>query len=117
MVKRTNEKLWEEVKKDLMKKRGGIWSARIAQEAVREYKKRGGGYIGDKPKNSLVKWTEEKWDYSGKKGESRYLPEKVRKVLPKDILEKENKMKGKKIGSRIPYSKELVDIMKKKKIF
>jgi len=117
MVKRTNEKLWEQVKKEFLAKTGK-WSARLAQQAVNEYKRRGGGYIGEKPKdNSLVKWTKEKWNYAGEKGKSRYLPEKVRKALPKSLKEKENKKKGTKLGKNIPYSEELKKIMRKKGVY
>ena len=52
MTERTNPKLWEKIKSDIMKgDRGGNageWSARKAQLAVLEYKKQGGGYIGNK---------------------------------------------------------------------
>lgn len=117
MVERTNEKLWEEVKKEVMNKLGK-WSARAAQQAVNLYKKRGGGYKGSKPKdNSLVKWTKEKWDYAGEKGKSRYLPEKVRKAMSQSLKNKENRKKGSKLGQDIPYSKELKSLMKKKGIY
>jgi hypothetical protein len=101
-----------------MKKLGGIWSARAAQLSVIEYKKRGGKYEGEKPKdNSLVKWTKEKWGYTGEKNKSRYLPEKVREKMSEELKSKENKKKGTKKGKRIPYSKELIDLMRKKNIF
>ena len=67
-VIRTNPKLWESVKKKVTRgsKGGkpGQWSARKAQLAVAEYKKKGGGYGKNsaKPKNtSLGKWTRQKW--------------------------------------------------------
>lgn len=117
-TKRTNPKLWEEVKKEVMEKLGGKWSARAAQQSVLLYKKRGGGYEGEKSKdNSLAKWTKEKWNYAGEKGKSRYLPESVRKALPKELKEKENKKKGSKLGKNIPYSEELKKLMKKKGIY
>ncbi|PAX09383.1 DUF5872 domain-containing protein [Sphingomonas lenta] len=79
--------LWEKVKAEVTAgdKGGkpGQWSARKAQMAVREYEKRGGGYVGprDDAHNSLHQWTEEEWTTkSGKKsletGE-RYLPKKA----------------------------------------
>jgi hypothetical protein len=89
-VERTDPDLWERVKRDLMRsERGGKpeqWSARKAQLAVGEYKRRGGGYRGRKPENtSLEQWTEEEWGtQSGRKslesGE-RYLPKEARKEL------------------------------------
>lgn len=64
----------------------GKWSARLAQWAVREYKKRGGGYIGPKSEdNSLSRWTNEDWTTksglpSSITGE-RYLPRKIIETL------------------------------------
>jgi hypothetical protein len=87
---RTNPELWDEVKDEV--KRGskggeaGEWSARKAQLAVQEYKKRGGGYSGKKSsENALKRWTEEEWatksgQPSGETGE-RYLPKAAREAL------------------------------------
>lgn len=78
---KNDPELWEEVKAEGMEK-FGKWSARLAQWAVREYKKRGGGYIGPKSEdNSLSRWTREDWTTksglpSGITGE-RYLPREV----------------------------------------
>jgi hypothetical protein len=89
-AEKTDPKLWEKVKDEVTagSKGGkkGEWSARKAQMAVAEYKKRGGGYKGDKDEhNSLHEWSEEDWGTkSGKKsgdtGE-RYLPKKAREAL------------------------------------
>lgn len=89
-AKKTDPGLWEKVKADVTAgaKGGkkGQWSARKAQMAVAEYKKRGGGYEGGKDAdNSLHQWTEEEWGTksgkeSGKTGE-RYLPKKAREAL------------------------------------
>jgi hypothetical protein len=75
-------KLWEQAKRDAVKRLGGKWSARAAQLAVSYYKKRGGKYKGKKQrKNSLAQWTREKWrTKSGKKSSEtgeRYLPEAI----------------------------------------
>ena len=61
---RTAPELWEQVKRELTESakggRKGQWSARKAQMAVQEYKRRGGGYEGRKSAdNSLRQWTEE----------------------------------------------------------
>lgn len=89
-AKRTDEKLWDEVKAEITAgDKGGEpdeWSARKAQMAVQLYKKRGGGYVGKKAKdNHLVQWTEEEWGTkSGKpSGETheRYLPKAAREEL------------------------------------
>jgi hypothetical protein len=94
-AKRTDPELWEEVKEEITDsdKGGdpGQWSARKAQMAVQEYKRRGGGYADDGPdqeETSLHEWTEEDWGTksggeSGETGE-RYLPKKVRMLLTED---------------------------------
>ncbi len=89
-AERTDPKLWEKVKAEITNgdKGGnrGQWSARKAQMAVQEYKKRGGGYVGPKRKdNSLHQWTEEDWGTksgreSTESGE-RYLPKSARESL------------------------------------
>ena len=94
-AKKTDPELWEKVKEEFMQsdKGGdkGQWSARKAQLAVKEYKKRGGGYEDDGPDQedtSLHEWTEEDWgtksgEDSADSGE-RYLPKKVRMLLTED---------------------------------
>lgn len=85
--------LWDEVKSEITagSKGGhaGEWSARKAQMAVAEYKKRGGGYKGVKdPHNSLHEWSEEDWGTKsgGKSNDTgeRYLPRKAREALSDD---------------------------------
>ena len=82
---RTNPELWERVKDEVTAGdkggRPGQWSARKAQLAVLEYKKRGGGYKGAKPTGGLTAWTKQEWmTRSGKPsletGE-RYLPKEA----------------------------------------
>ena len=92
---KTDPELWEKVKEVITQsdKGGdpGQWSARKAQLAVQEYKKRGGGYADDGPdqeETDLHEWTEEDWgtksgSESGETGE-RYLPKKVRMLLTED---------------------------------
>ncbi len=92
-AKKTDPKLWEEVKKHVTEgdKGGkpGQWSARKAQMAVQEYKHEGGGYEGQKSDdNHLVQWQEEDWgtksgEPSGETGE-RYLPKEARDHLTKE---------------------------------
>lgn len=83
--------LWERVNQKYLEGdkggRKGQWSARKAQLAVLEYKKLGGGYIGEMTSQakSLKKWTMEDWrTKSGEKsldtGE-RYLPSKAIQAL------------------------------------
>ena len=92
---RTDPELWEKVKREITDgdKGGepGQWSARKAQMAVQEYKRRGGGYADDgtgQEDTDLHEWTEEDWgtrsgQESGESGE-RYLPRRVRMLLTDD---------------------------------
>ena len=92
-AEKTDPALWEKVKDEITAgaKGGkkGQWSARKAQLAVAEYKKRGGGYRGEKDEdNSLRQWTEEDWGTksgaeSGRTGE-RYLPKRARDALSEE---------------------------------
>jgi len=126
VAKKSNPKLWESVVKKVKKgSKGGPpnkWSARKSQLAVKEYKRRGGRYIGKKSNcNSLTKWSREKWGYTKgsnpKKHRGRYLPEKVRKMLtPKEIRE-ENRRKGSKRGKWVSYSKSVDRKMRKAGIY
>jgi hypothetical protein len=98
-AKRTDPDLWDEVKEEVTRsEKGGEpgqWSARKAQMAVQEYKRRGGGYEDDGPDREdtdLHAWTEEEWgtrsgDEAGETGE-RYLPRKVLALLTDDEYER-----------------------------
>ena len=82
---KTNPKLWEAAKKEAVAKMGGH-SARAMQLAVQIYKKKGGGYKGEKTaSNSLTQWTKQDWrTKSGKPSKEtgeRYLPSKAIKAL------------------------------------
>lgn len=101
-AKRDNEKLWEYCKEEAVSKMGKF-SARAMQYAVKLYKERGGGYIGEKTdENSLVKWTKEDWGYTGEPGHSRYLPKKAREHLTvgEKIATDRAKNKGTKAGKQ-----------------
>ena len=68
-------KKWAAAKARARAKMGGKHSARAMQLAVKYYKDAGGSYSGPKKSNNkLRKWGRQKWQYAGKKGESRYLP-------------------------------------------
>ena len=94
-AKKTDPELWEKVKEEVTAgDKGGApgqWSARKAQMAVQEYKKRGGGYSDEGPSQEethLHEWTAEDWgtksgDESLESGE-RYLPRQVRMLLTED---------------------------------
>lgn len=90
MVERTNEALWERIKKKVMAEsvmgtKANEWSARKAQLAVKRYKEAGGGYVGAKKNNSLSKWTKQDWTTKSGKPSSvtgeRYLPRKAIEAL------------------------------------
>ena len=90
MARKDDPALWERVKGEVTEAdkggRAGQWSARKAQVATQEYKRRGGGYIGRKPDdNSLARWTEEEWGTkSGEKSTEtgeRHLPKRARDAL------------------------------------
>ena len=63
MPKPTDTKLYEEVKKEIYAKYPKH-SAYRSGLLVQEYKKRGGGYTGDKSKGSLGRWFKEDWKIS-----------------------------------------------------
>lgn len=86
IAKKKNPALWNRIKSRIKAGskggRPGQWSARKAQLAVLAYKKAGGGYSGNKSsKNSLKKWTKQKWRTpSGKKSKDTgevYAPSKT----------------------------------------
>jgi len=92
-AKKSDPKLWEKVKKEVTSSEkggnAGQWSARKAQMATQEYKKRGGGYEGPRQEDThLNQWTREEWGTKsgGKSGETgeRYLPKKAREALSKE---------------------------------
>ena len=123
---KANPRLWESLKKKIIagSKGGpkGKWSGRKAQMLVKAYKSRGGKFKGKKSsRNSLSKWSREKWDYISKSGRKskrgRYLPEKVRRSLTPAEKRRENKKKGSKRGKWVSYSKSVNKKMKKHKIY
>lgn len=93
----------------------GQWSARKAQIAVARYKKAGGGYKGAKSsKNSLAKWTKQKWRTKSGKPSSetgeRYLPEKAIKGLTAEEYARTTRAKriGKAMGKQfVPQPKSI----------
>lgn len=103
-AKKSNPDLWNTVKNEITEsdKGGerGQWSARKAQLAVQEYKRRGGGYDDNGPdqdETDLNTWTEEDWGTrSGSKSSSggeRYLPKAVRMLLTEDEYRRSTKKK------------------------
>lgn len=114
-AERTDPKLWEQVKKEITKSskggRAGEWSARKAQMAVQEYKKRGGGYKGEQSEdNSLKQWTDEEWGTkSGRKSRNtgeRYLPREAREALSDEEYRKTSEKKRKDTRKGKQHSKQ-----------
>ena len=121
-AKRTDPKLWDEVKARVMAgdKGGdpGEWSARKAQLAVQEYKKAGGGYEGKKAAdNHLTQWTKEEWDTrsgkpSGETGE-RYLPKAAREKLSKSEYDRTTAKKRADTEKGVQHSAQPKDVARK----
>ncbi|WP_217476340.1 DUF5872 domain-containing protein [Stutzerimonas stutzeri] len=121
-AKKTDPKLWERVKQDVTRgdKGGepGQWSARKAQYAVQEYKKRGGGYEGGKAAdNQLREWTREDWGTqsgkpSGETGE-RYLPKHAREALSDEEYARTTRKKRADARRGQQHSKQPVDVADK----
>lgn len=121
-AERTDPALWEEVKQEVTAGskggRPGQWSARKAQLAVAQYKKRGGGYRGARdPDNALHRWTKEDWgtrsgEESGKTGE-RYLPKAAREELSDDEYRRTTARKRDDTRKGRQFSAQPADIARK----
>ena len=121
-AQRTDPKLWESVRAKVTGSdkggRKGQWSARKAQIAVQEYKKRGGGYVGAKSAdNSLVEWTEEDWGtQSGRESREsgeRYLPRKAREKLSESEYRRTTAKKRKDAAEGHQFSRQPRDVARK----
>lgn len=114
--------LWEQVKAEITAgdKGGeaGEWSARKAQLATQEYKRRGGKYVGKKDEdNSLQQWTEEDWGTksgkeSGETGE-RYLPKEAREHLSDEEYKRTTAKKRADARKGRQFSKQPEDVARK----
>ena len=121
MTTRTNNPKWKRIVASVKagSKGGpaGKWAARKAQLAVQRYKKSGGGYKGKKTgKESLSKWTKQKWRTGGgakgktsKESGGRYLPDKAWKSLSRGEKAAVNrsKKKGGGVGKTVKISKRI----------
>jgi len=122
-AKKTDPELWEKVKQEITAGakggRAGQWSARKAQMAVQAYKKRGGGYVGEKPDadNHLLQWEREDWG-TGSGGKSletgeRYLPTKAREALSEEEYRRTSAAKREAIRKGEQVSSQPKDIARK----
>ena len=126
VAKRTNEKLWRRIQQKYYKSnkggKPGQWSARKAQLAVQEYKKKGGKYVGNnRKKTDLHKWTKEDWgtrsgrpSIQGKKASGeRYLPRKAREALSEKEYKRTTAAKRKGIKEGKQFVRQPKKIAKK----
>ncbi|MFF5180754.1 DUF5872 domain-containing protein [Micromonospora sp. NPDC000316] len=90
MARYTKPELREQIKEEIKASdrggRQGQWSARKSQLLTQEYKRRGGGFLGEKDERqkSLQRWGNEHWqtkegDTRARRGNttSRYLPKRA----------------------------------------
>jgi hypothetical protein len=117
---KTKPALWESAKQEAKSRMGGKHSARAMQLAVSIYKKKGGGYKGEKSEsNKLSKWSKQDWKTSSGKpseGKRRYLPSKAWSALSAAQKAATNraKAKGGKEGKQfVAQPKSVADITKK----
>ena len=119
MTKRTDEKLWERIKKEVTAEEtagtaAGQWSARKSQLAVRRYKAAGGGYVGPKKSTSLSEWTEQDWTTKSGKPSSetgeRYLPRKAIEAMSAKQYAKTTAKKRADMKKGIQFSSQPKDI-------
>ena len=120
-AEKTDPKLWDRVKKEVTASekggRKGQWSARKAQLASSEYKKKGGGYKGPKKAdNHLSQWTKEDWGTkSGRASKStgeRYLPRKAREKLSDEEYSRTTAKKRKDTAKGKQFSSQPADVAK-----
>lgn len=117
---KTKPALWESAKQEAKRRMGGKHSARAMQLAVSIYKKKGGGYSGEKKEsNKLSKWSKQDWTTSSGKpseGKRRYLPKKAWSALSSAQKAATNRAKseGKKEGKQfVSQPKSIASITKK----
>lgn len=117
---KTKPALWESAKQEAKRRMGGKHSARAMQLAVSIYKKKGGGYSGEKKEsNKLSKWSKQDWTTSSGKpseGKRRYLPKKAWSALSSAQKAATNRAKseGKKEGKQfVSQPKSIASITKR----
>ena len=90
VAEKADPELWARVKEEITSSEkgghAGQWSARKAQLAVQEYKRRGGAYRGRKSAdNHLLEWQGEDWGtksgHDSLETGERYLPKAAREAL------------------------------------
>lgn len=121
-AKKSDPELWNKVKAEVTSgdKGGdpGQWSARKAQFAVQEYKRRGGGYVGRKSAdNHLVQWEQEEWGtksgHNSLETGERYLPIEAREALTDAEYKRTSAKKRSDREAGKQFSKQPADIAAK----
>ncbi|MBL6080077.1 hypothetical protein JMJ56_18815 [Belnapia sp. T18] len=121
-AKRTDPGLWDRVKHDVTESdkggESGQWSARKAQMAVQEYKRRGGGYEGpQRADNNLHRWTGEDWQTgSGKRSRDtgeRYLPKEAHEDLSPAEYRRTSEKKHRDMEAGHQHSAQPADVAQK----
>ncbi len=110
---KSDPKLWETVKKEIQGNKK--WNARLAQQSVQEYKRKGGKYLSAKSQTSLNKWTNEQWSYVTPDSK-RYLPKKVIEKLTPAEKSAATRTK-KKMNKKYEYPPSVNKLMKQLKIY
>jgi hypothetical protein len=121
-ARRSDPALWEQVKRGVTAgEKGGApgqWSARKAQMAVQEYKRRGGGYEGLKrADNHLHQWTKEEWGTgSGARSRDsgeRYLPREAHEHLSEEEYRRTSAKKLEDMRHGQQFSRQPDDVARK----
>ena len=121
-AEKTDPALWERVKAEVTAAakggRKGQWSARKAQLAVAEYRRRGGEYVGGRDAdNSLHQWTEEDWGTKSGKDSAdtgeRYLPKAAREAISDDDYRRTTAKKRRDTRAGQQFSKQPHDVAEK----
>ena len=103
-----DQKLWDNIKDEIKTKYGKRWNAYYSGLLVKEYKKRGGDFVGKKGKMPpLKRWFKEEWKDIGGQDYPVYRPTKrINKKTPltsteidKEQLKKQIRLKQKIKGS------------------
>ncbi len=122
VAKRSDPELWDKVKAEVTAadKGGsaGQWSARKAQFAVQEYKRRGGGYDGRKTAdNHLQQWEDEDWGtksgHDSRETGERYLPKEAREALTPAEYKRTSAKKRADAKAGKQFSKQPADVAQK----
>lgn len=121
-ARRSDPALWEQVKRAVTAgDKGGApgqWSARKAQLAVQDYKRRGGGYDGARrADNNLGQWTKEDWGTaSGRRSRDsgeRYLPREAREHLSAEEYRRSSAKKRADTRKGKQFSRQPADVAQK----